>query len=218
MIIKLRITGITKMKDDRICISGYDSITQKYYRPILEAGGLTSSFLNQYNPKISIFSLVTFTVIDSNIEPQKPHIEDIIVSKESIMVENDMISIFDQNDFLKSISDNSIEDVFGDFIEVHDDHYVVLDECGKRSLGTIICQNCNVYKDANNNVRVNLIDQTGFELTNVKCVSYDDSAKIQEIVFLSFLDRWEPSIPRTIPQQIEKTHDFSWRTYPSEAC
>tara|TARA_B100002052_G_scaffold15798_1_gene12630 strand:+ start:16769 stop:17422 length:654 start_codon:yes stop_codon:yes gene_type:complete len=174
MNITLRITGITRMSGERICISGYDAVTNKYYRPILENGYLTSSFLNQNPEHISIFSLVTFEYTHPISNPVKPHIEDLIISENIIKIENDLNTVLDQNNFLSDIADHSIEQVFGSYMDVVDNHHIVFDGYGKRSLGTIISPKCTVTKDSNNNTRVSLIDQTGFQLSNVKCVSYDN--------------------------------------------
>jgi hypothetical protein len=45
---------------------------------------------------------------------------------------------------------------------------------GKRSLGTIVSPYCKVSLDEYGNARVNFKDQTGYQLSNVKCVAYHD--------------------------------------------
>lgn len=173
MNIKLRITGITMMGDDRICMSGYDMETKKYYRPKFVDSNLTDSFLHQQKGDISIFSLVTFEKNDIDINIKAPHIEDLPITGEIIDINNDLINEDDRKSFLSEIADKAIVDVFGHYIDIVDKNPVVLLDCGHRSLGTIVSPDCRVYLDQNENTRVDLRDQTGYQLLNVKCVAFD---------------------------------------------
>ena len=173
MNINLRITGITSMKDSRICMSGYDMETQKYYRPVLLDQHLTDTFLHQPIGDISLFSIVTFEKNTICIDRKPPHIEDFPITGEVIDINNDLINDDAKKKFLSQIADEKIVDVFGHYIDVVDDHHVVLLDCGRRSLGTIVSPDCRVYLDSNGNTRVDFKDQTGYKLQNVKCVAFN---------------------------------------------
>jgi|TARA_B100001971_G_scaffold52719_1_gene47840 hypothetical protein len=173
MNINLRITGITSMKDSRICMSGYNMETQMYYRPILPDQHLTNTFLHQPNGDISLFSLVTFEKSNIDVDENPPHIEDFPITGKVIDINNNLINYDEQKTFLRKIADKTIADVFGHYIDVVDNHPVVLLDCGKRSLGTIVSPDCKVYLDQNGNTRVDVKDQTGYQLQNVKCVAFD---------------------------------------------
>ena len=169
--LQLRITGITKMKDERICMSGYDQISNIYYRPILRDNYLTSSFLYQGNAKINLFSLVTFQKLNEEINTSRPHQEDVYISSEVIDIQNDLKTYQEKKQFLYEIADKSIEEVFGDFIEIHNNSPVVLLGCGYRSLGTIIARECHSYYNSNGDLRVDITDSKGYCLENIKCVA-----------------------------------------------
>ena len=118
---------------------------------------------------------------------------------------------------MKEIADNSINSVFGDFIDIIDGHAVVLPDCGLRSLGTIISPRCEVYLDNRGAHRVNFQDQTGYGLENVKCVAYDSEymkeGKYQDVpVRISLTRLWNktpqsekmrPTVHTTAPKMLK---------------
>ena len=109
MNINLRITGITSMKDSRICMSGYNMETQMYYRPILPDQHLTNTFLHQPNGDISLFSLVTFEKSTIDVNENPPHIEDFPITGKVIDINNNLINNDEQKTFLRKIADKTIE-------------------------------------------------------------------------------------------------------------
>lgn len=197
MSLEIRITGITCMSEDRICMSGYDIEEKKYFRPIVLNEKLTNNFLMNDAGIISIFSLVTFEKSKESIHSPAPHIEDILITKSILNITNDLVGN-NKKQFLIDIADKSIEDVFGDYIEVVNGNPVVLIGGGKRSLGTIIASSCEVFKDQHSNTRVNLVDKTGYEVKNIKCVAYNNEyskiGKYKNIpVRISLTRQWKKS-------------------------
>ena len=173
MNITLRITGITRMKDNRICMSGYSDEKGKYFRPLLRNEHLTESDLFYHRDRIKLFDSVIFQLDPTTSNVVAPHIEDQHII-EIIDYKIDRInSKEEQINYLKEIADSSINSVFGDFIDIIDGHPVVLPDCGLRSLGTIISPKCEVFLDNRGSYRVNFQDQTGHRLEYVKCVAYD---------------------------------------------
>ena len=52
MKIELIIIGLTDMKDQYRCISGYDIAKKRYLRPLLKGSRIDSNFVNQVTKKI----------------------------------------------------------------------------------------------------------------------------------------------------------------------
>ena len=171
MNISLVMMGLTDMKDDFRCISGYDMKQKRYYRPLLTNSRIDHNFCTQPSREIKLFKEAVYEV-ESSFDKPAPHSEDFYIRRlikvREIFKNNEEIK-----DFLHKISDPSIRSVYGDFIENVNGHQVVPKDCGLRSLGTIIARRCEVYKDDRGRVRVNITDQTGHELKNLPCVAHD---------------------------------------------
>ena len=171
MNISLVMMGLTDMKDDLRCISGYDIKQKKYFRPLFKNKRIDHNFCTQPSREIKLFKEAVYEVESSYTAPV-PHIEHFHISKlievREIFKNNDEIK-----DFLYKISDPSIKSVYGDFIENVNGHPVIPKNCGYRSLGTIIARRCKVYKNNRGRVRVNITDQTGHKLINLPCVAHD---------------------------------------------
>lgn len=180
MKLSLIITGLTDMKGDNRCISGYDINNQKYLRPLLKNNRINHNFTIQEIGEIKLFRKVTFNVDSFFDKPTPPHIEDFYVHYELSKVEN----IFERSDiknFLYKIADNSVKDVYGNYIEIENGYPVIPKGCGHRSLGTIISKRCKVYKNEVGRIRVDFNDQTGYQLNNVPCVAHDFEYKTEGI-------------------------------------
>ena len=54
MKIELIIIGLTDMKDQYRCISGYDIAKKRYLRPLLKGSRIDSNFVNQVTKKIKM--------------------------------------------------------------------------------------------------------------------------------------------------------------------
>jgi len=180
MKIALIITGLTDMKGDYRCISGYDRDNQRYLRPLLSNARIDHDFTFQKCGEIKLFSKVTFR-IDSFIDkPIPPHIEDFYIHYELSNVE-DTFGSSEIKNFFFQIADPSIKVVYGNYIEIANGYPVIPKGCGNRSLGTIISKRCKVYKNDRGRVRVDFIDQTGYQLNNVPCVAHDSEYKTEGI-------------------------------------
>lgn len=172
MNISLIMMGLTDMKGEFRCISGYNNEQKKYFRPLFKNGRIDHNFCTQTSKEIKLFREVTFEVENFFNNPQTPHIEDFYMRR--IIDVKDVFKSGDEIEgFLHQISDPDIKSVYGSFIEIENRCPVIPKACGKRSLGTIIAKSCRVFKDVNGRVRVDLIDQTGYELKNVPCVAHD---------------------------------------------
>lgn len=171
MTLKLVITGITMMHGDDRCISGYSLEEKRYYRPCLPMAHFKESLLVGYGKEFGVFSEVVFKV-QNVIPPEPPHIEDINVYPGIVSVRN-FLSGKQQIEFLHGIADKSIVSIYGDYIESVENHFVIPEDCGKRSLGTIIAKKCKLYLDNKGKTRVDVQDQTGYEMRNLPCVARD---------------------------------------------
>ncbi|GJQ31180.1 MAG: hypothetical protein HBSAPP04_00190 [Ignavibacteriaceae bacterium] len=171
MSLEVIITGITLMKDEWRCISGYAPGTGKYFRPCIKGTHITEGFLANRPRSIEVFSRVVFTTEgDANTPP--PHSEDVYVSTGQILVK-EPVAEPDSIPFLHSIADEGLVSIYGDYIEHFDNHFVVPTDCGHRSLGTIIARKCKCYLDPAGKTRIDLQDKTGFEVRNIPCVARD---------------------------------------------
>lgn len=73
MIARLVIVGITNMKDDRICISGYDLLKNRFLRPLLPQNHITGDFLNRFNETIHLGSVVEVELVGPPKIYNRPH-------------------------------------------------------------------------------------------------------------------------------------------------
>jgi len=175
MNISLIMMGLTDMKGEFRCISGYHKEKSKYFRPLLNPKNgrrIDHNFCTQITKEIKLFIEATFEVESFFDNPESPHIEDFYISR-LIEVKEIFQSRKQIKDFLHQISDSSIKSVYGDFIEIINGSPVVPEDCGHRSLGTIVAKSCKVYKNNLGRVRVDIIDQTGYQLNNLPCVAHD---------------------------------------------
>lgn len=172
MNISLIMMGFTNMGGEFRCISGYDRIQKKYFRPLFKNKRIDHNFCTQPSKEIKLFKEAVYEVENLFNDAPAPHSEDFHISK---LIE--VREIFQNKEeikgFLREISDPSIKSVYGDFIENVNDYPVVPKGFGHRSLGTIIAKSCKVYKNELGRVRVNIIDQTGYQLKNLPCVAHD---------------------------------------------
>jgi len=167
------ITGITSMKDDHICISGYDVINRKYLRPLIEGTHLTSNFLSAYNDLIKLGSTIIFNITNPTHDPISPHSEDIWIDPHSVNVTNHK-SKNQFKEFIVSICDENMEDIFGYEIELIEGQPVLPKGAGSRSLGSIISRKCRVYLDHVGKFRCDLIDASGCEFRHIPIVGIDE--------------------------------------------
>ncbi len=163
------ITGITNMKDDRICISCYEETNKRYIRPLLKHNHLRVNFLSEYN--VSLGTKISLSYTEVHTPP--PHIEDVWIDLNSVTV-LDQFTKTQFKDFITSISDNCVEDIFGYEIELISGQPVVPDGFGRKSLGAIVCRNCSVYQDQYGKLRCDLIDVKGREYRHIPVVARDE--------------------------------------------
>ena len=176
MIIKLVIVGITNMKEDRICISGYDINNNRFLRPLLPHSHITTDFLTRFNESIHLGSLVNIELVSSPKINNKPHCEDVEINPDSVKVIGKMVQR-KYKEFLISISDDSIEGIYGEDLELLNGQPVLPEDSGVRSLGVIVCRKCSVYHNHLGRTRCGVTDKSGAEYRNIPVVSRDEWAR-----------------------------------------
>ena len=176
MLKQIIITGITNMSESFICISGFDREEKKYIRPVLSKGQLTEQFLSDYNDKIELGSILELDFIPPISAASPPHIEDTLFHQFSGKV-LDKRNKKQFQEFIVSIADRSVEDIFGYEIELIKGQPVLPQGTGNRSLGTIICRKCNVVIDYSRKARCDFIDQFGNEFRHLPITGRDEWIK-----------------------------------------
>lgn len=176
MKMQIIITGITNMKDDYICVSGYDIEKGVYRRPLLMGSRLSSSFLNQLSGFICIGSQIEFELIPPPHIATPPHREDIWIDSDSVVLVRQMeYSLF--REFIHTIVDEDIVSIYGHEIELLDGQPVLPKGYGEKSLGAIICRKCSVYNDYMGKTRCDLVDRSGSMYRKIPVVARDEFYK-----------------------------------------
>ena len=178
MLKQIIITGITNMSENFICISGYDKEGEKYIRPVLSQGQLTEQFLFAYNDNIQLGSILELDFIPPISASSPPHIEDTLFNQFSGRV-LDKLNKKQFQEFIASIADRCVEDIFGYEIELFKGQPVLPQGTGNRSLGTIICRKCTIVIDHLGKARCDFIDQCGNEFRHLPITGRDEWIKKQ---------------------------------------
>lgn len=173
---KIVIVGITNMKEDRICISGYDLNRSRFLRPLLPYCHITIDFLNRFNKTISLGSVVDLELIGNFKSGNKPHCEDVDINPQSVSIVDGMTKK-DFKQFLLTVSDICLEDIYGNDLELIKGQPVVPEGAGLRSLGVIVCRRCTTYKSHLGRIRCDIVDKSGGEYRNIPVVARDEWAK-----------------------------------------
>lgn len=159
---RLIITDLTRMKEDRVCIFGIDE-HNICIRPDMYPG-MSEEYAIENNIK-------PFNEIELNLTPSSnlnpPHTEDMQINKHYPPVFIRTLSDEEKKEFLKSILDSSVEDIFG--AEIYENQYLNEGE-GNRSLGTIKAKDIlfvdySPKREGKFNYRITFQDQ--------RCVEYN---------------------------------------------
>lgn len=176
MITKLAIIGITNMKEDHICISGYDLNKKRFLRPLMPQGRILVSFLSRFNDTINLGSIVEVELVGTPKIDNKPHCEDVEINPQTVKVLG-RLKHTELKDFLISISDIRLEDIYGEDLELVGGQPVLPEHSGLRSLGVIVCRKCFVYQNHLGRIRCDFTEQSGAEYRNIPVVARDEWAK-----------------------------------------
>ena len=137
----LTITGVTRMNNSKVCISGVTN-DGKYIRPVT-LGGIHESWLTiseynqmgEYEPVfLRPFSKVELELAQTEIK--QPHTEDRLIVANQIGYSG-LLPKDQREGFLERITDPFVADIFGANIHRHDESCYVLEGEGERSLGTV---------------------------------------------------------------------------------
>jgi len=137
----LTITGVTRMTNSRVCISGVTE-ERKYVRPVI-TGGIDESWLmvseydefGEYDPSvIRPFAQVELSLADTETTP--PHCEDKTLSLYPVGYQS-LLTPDQQRELLEDISDPAVSEIFGAEIHRQRESCYVLKGEGERSLGTV---------------------------------------------------------------------------------
>lgn len=168
------VTGLTKMSNDRVCMSVFDTESQCYRRPMFENRLQITVRTVEY---INIFSVIELRPINRIRENlQAPHLEDYIVEYSEQFREVFRLNITQQLDLLNQITYNSTYDLFNypgnnPTLLNYNNSYYVNPGTGRNSLGTIRAQRVRMYIDGYNSIRLDFTDMAGNQFKGVKFVS-----------------------------------------------
>lgn len=167
------ISGITNMRDKHICVSANDMQSGVFVRPLLTTSRLTVDFLTRPGGCLRVGSQVEFEVLSGLHKPIAPHCEDIWINPDNIKI----LAHMDYprfKEFVAGIADHDVCAIYGPGLELLDGQPVVPPDCGKRSLGAIICRECTVYIDHTGKTRCDVIDKTGCLYRKIPVVARDE--------------------------------------------
>ncbi len=133
MITTLLITDLTRMRDRKVCIAGYDP-SGKCIRPVFARWRIPEDWLWNFNrPIILPFARVDFNLLAPR--PAVPHIEDWVVD-EIYRVGRGRLPENERRQWLAAHASPSVQAVFGTEI-FHDHGCYIKSGCGCASLGTV---------------------------------------------------------------------------------
>jgi len=161
------------MNQGRICISVFDTRSNRYLRPIPPSGRFTEQDVRH----LGLFSIVNLDEDNRDHQFQAPHTEDFSVTNNQLQPVG-MLNREEQLALLRRISVQSTFDIFGynyqdPALKQHRLKYYVLPGTGQNSLGTVQAINVRLYMNAFGNIRVDFTDFNGNTLRDIPFVSYN---------------------------------------------
>lgn len=181
---KLVITDLSRMKDGRVCIFGFDE-EKRHVRPVIPYSGINESYIFNEEGRqiIKPFAEVEFDFIRP--WPDPPHIEDCVIRSnyKPTLVGN--LSENESRRFLEEILDGSVAAIF--VVPIQDNRCIKIG--GKRSIGTIkvkevLYVNYSLKNIDKYNYRIKFSDLSGevYNLPITDCAfrRYCDTQRIQE--------------------------------------
>lgn len=173
MIKQLIVFGITNMKDDKICLGGFEQETHKLYRLMDNAFFLHYSFLGLYNESIQTGSIIEVKLCELQPKISSPHVEDtnIDLNSPSIIGNKTREELFE---IFSDVSNSSLALLFGYGMELVNGQPVIPEGMGERSIGILKCRKCNSYYDYQGKQRCDIIDFSGAEYRNVPIVARNE--------------------------------------------
>lgn len=133
---QMTVTDVTRMQQGRVCVAGY--IGGRCVRPLLGETGANPTEEWLWGAEEAIirpFAVAELDFIDKGMPVTPPHTEDCLVTA-GYSANLGQLSESQRKDFLRSIDDGSVEDIFEAPVINEHGHYVEIGK-GKRSLGTI---------------------------------------------------------------------------------
>lgn len=203
------VTGLTKMNQNKICMSVFDTVSNQYLRPIPPSTRYSQEDLQQ----LSLFSVVNLTPDTRTLIKQAPHNEDFPV-KEQQPQPIGILSLQEQETLLRTISVQSTYDVFGFFnqqpiLKQRTNRNYVVPGTGTHSLGTVAVNTVRVYYSFNK-LKVDFTDLSGNIFTDIPFVS---SQNIDPTIFTNQLSRC-----RTKYVRLSLARQFRPYTWDFDAC
>ncbi len=181
---RLVITDLSRMKEGRVCIFGFDE-EKRHIRPVIPYTGINESYIfNEEGQRIiKPFAEVEFDFIRPS--PNPPHAEDCVINTN---YKPRLISNLSENEskkFLQEILDESVKAIFG--VAIQDNRCIKTG--GNRSIGTIkvkevLSVNYSLKGADKYNYRLTFSDVSRdvYNLPIVDCVfrKYCDNQRIQK--------------------------------------
>ncbi|MGB8216430.1 MAG: HEAT repeat domain-containing protein [Candidatus Methanoperedens sp.] len=179
------ITDLSRMKEDRVCIFGFDE-KKKPIRPVIPHIGIHEGYIfdNEKKQIIKPFAEVEFEFIRPL--PERPHMEDLEINTD---YEPKLIRNLSENEserFLEEILDESVNAIFGETIQNH--RYII--KGGNRSIGTIrikeaLSVNYSIKQDDKYDYRITFADMNGdiynLPITDLAFRKHCDNQRFQGI-------------------------------------
>ena len=168
------VTGLTRMSPGRICMSVYDTVLNRYLRPIPPNGKYSDEDLQD----LSLFSVVILIADIRAHTIHAPHSEDFPVTNQHLEPVR-LLTTREQLTLLRRISLHSPYDVFGfrnqePILKQRGIRYYVLPGTGSYSLGTVVVEQVRLFFNNYDKLRVNFRDIAGHTFSDVSFVSINE--------------------------------------------
>ena len=178
------ITDLSRMHGDRVCIFGIDE-EGKPIRPVIPYSSIEESYLFDEKGQQIIKPFVKIEFDLRDISPETPHTEDWEINTSNKPRLIGSLSEEEITEFLGSISDELVKDIFG--AEIYEKRYTNPGE-GRRSLGTIkvakvLDVNYSLKEEGKYQYRITFSDISGeiYDLPITDCAfrEYCDAQRIR---------------------------------------
>ncbi|QNU25065.1 dual OB domain-containing protein [Geobacillus zalihae] len=211
------VTGLTKMQNNRVCMSVYDEENNCYRRPIFLRDPITYHTVQN----ITLFSIIELTPIHHQHNIISPHTEDFPVEDTTQFTQIGRLNTNEQIKLLKKISVPSVIDVFGyddnntPFLTQQRGRFFVWPNSGIRSLGTVQAQEARLYEDDFGKIRVDFTDLTGQSYNNLPFVSIEqDHWKDRR----SYINKFNRTSANEIFVRLSLSRPFQPSNWGQRAC